>query len=155
MASFIGDAFTGALSLVRGPINGIIGLVNSAIRALNGVSVTIPDFVPGIGGQTFGIHLPLIPRLASGANVRARAGGTLAVLGEAGRAETVTDLGSTNRLIALTSVLAEKAVGRGEGDRVLKVENLGYDPAAIFTEWDARARQAALLEGLSISGGIA
>ena len=44
----------------------MIGLVNGAINALNGISVTIPDWVPGVGGNTFGINIPNIPMLAAG-----------------------------------------------------------------------------------------
>lgn len=66
IAGFIGAAFQGALDLVKGPLNGIIGLVNNAIGALNGLSVTIPDWVPLVGGQTWGLNLPKIPMLARG-----------------------------------------------------------------------------------------
>lgn len=66
IGSFIGSAFQAALNVVRGPINGIIGLVNSAIRGLNGLKVTIPDWVPIVGGQTWGLSIPTIPMLARG-----------------------------------------------------------------------------------------
>lgn len=67
LGSFIGSAFQAALNVVRGPINGIIGLVNSAISGLNKLSVTIPDWVPVVGGQTWGLSIPKIPMLARGA----------------------------------------------------------------------------------------
>lgn len=66
IGDFIGSAFQAALNVVRGPINGIIGLVNSAIRGLNSLSVTIPDWVPIVGGQTWGLSIPTIPMLARG-----------------------------------------------------------------------------------------
>lgn len=66
IGDFIGSAFNAALSVVRGPINGIISLVNSAIRGLNSLSVTIPDWVPVVGGQTWGLSIPRIPMLARG-----------------------------------------------------------------------------------------
>lgn len=66
VGEFIGNAFRSALSVVRGPINGIIGLVNSAIRGINSLSVTIPDWVPMVGGQTWGANIPTIPYLARG-----------------------------------------------------------------------------------------
>ena len=61
-----GGIWDTVVGLVKAPINGVIGLVNGAIRALNGISVTIPDWVPGIGGDTFGVNLPTIPLLAAG-----------------------------------------------------------------------------------------
>ena len=81
IAGFIGSAFQAALNVVRGPINGIISLVNSAIRGLNGLSVTIPDWVPIVGGQTWGLSIPTIPMLANGGNIT-RSGHV--IVGEAG-----------------------------------------------------------------------
>ena len=66
IGDFIGSAFQSALSVVRGPINGIISLVNSAIRGINQLKVTIPDWVPIVGGQTWGLNIPTIPMLAKG-----------------------------------------------------------------------------------------
>lgn len=66
IGDFIGAAFNAALAVVRGPINGIIDLVNTAIRGLNSLSVEIPDWVPVVGGQTWGLSIPTIPRLATG-----------------------------------------------------------------------------------------
>ena len=81
------DVFKGIwgylVSIVKWPINGIIGLINGmvqgivdginlVIKALNGLSFDIPDWVPVIGGATFGFDLaplkaPQIPYLAKGA----------------------------------------------------------------------------------------
>lgn len=120
IADFIGTAFNAALSVVRGPINGIISLVNGAIDGLNSLSVTIPSWVPIVGGQTWGLSIPKIPRLATGADVMARPGGTLAILAEAGQAETVTNLGDTNRQIRASTALAEAALA-GKGSTNVRV----------------------------------
>ena len=61
-----GSAFGAIGDVAKGPLNGVISLVNSAIRALNKVHVNIPDWVPGIGGRGFGINIPTIPYLAQG-----------------------------------------------------------------------------------------
>ena len=66
---FVRTAFSGVLGVVKGPLNGIIGVINSAVRALNGISVTIPDWVPIVGGQTWGLSLPTIPMLADGGTI--------------------------------------------------------------------------------------
>jgi hypothetical protein len=66
IAGFIGGAFQSVVGVIRGPINAIISLVNGAISSINKLSVTIPDWVPGVGGQTFGVNLPRIPMLARG-----------------------------------------------------------------------------------------
>ncbi len=69
IGSFIGAAFQSALNVIRGPINGINSLVNSAISGLNSLKVTIPNWVPVVGGQTWGLSIPKIPMLATGGNI--------------------------------------------------------------------------------------
>lgn len=81
MIDFITNVFAGIVGVVKTPLNAIIGLVNGAIGALNGIKITIPDWVPLIGGQTWGLSLPKIPMLATGGTVTA-AGYT--VVGENG-----------------------------------------------------------------------
>ena len=74
--------------------------VNTIIGALNRIQVSIPDWVPGIGGKSFGINLPLapevkLPRLAEGGIVRKP---TLALIGERGHEAVVPlskDMGLT------------------------------------------------------------
>lgn len=66
IVSVFSGLWSGLVSIVKAPINGVIGLVNKAIGALNNISVTIPDWVPVVGGDTFGINIPTIPLLASG-----------------------------------------------------------------------------------------
>lgn len=61
-----GGLWDSLVGIVKAPINAVIGLINKAIGALNSISVTIPDWVPVVGGNTFGIDIPTIPMLASG-----------------------------------------------------------------------------------------
>lgn len=64
------DIFSGIFSTIGGiakaPINAVIGLINGAISNLNTISVDIPSWVPGVGGQHFGVNIPQIPMLAKG-----------------------------------------------------------------------------------------
>ncbi|WP_136029213.1 tape measure protein [Microbacterium sp. PF5] len=92
ISAFIGAAFESVLSVVRGPINGLIGLINSVIDGLNSVSVDIPEWVPMVGGQTFGLNIPHIPQLEDGALVKARTGGIIANIGEGRYDEMVIPL---------------------------------------------------------------
>lgn len=81
--------------IAKAPLNGIIGLINSLIsginwliNSLNTISFTIPDWVPEIGGNSFGISLPYIseiPYLAKGGILEQGS----AIVGEAG-AELLT-----------------------------------------------------------------
>lgn len=61
---------------VEGMANRVIDGINGMIRALNGFSFDVPDWVPMIGGGKFGFSIPelkniAIPRLAQGGYVKA------------------------------------------------------------------------------------
>jgi len=78
-ADIISKAFSGLVGIVKGPINAVISLVNSAIGAINNISVDVPDWVPIVGGTHFGFNIPTIPMLASGGFTDG-----LSIAGEAG-----------------------------------------------------------------------
>ena len=78
-ADMIAGAFSGLVGIVKGPINAVISLVNSAIGAINNISVDVPDWVPVLGGTHFGFSIPTIPMLASGGFTDG-----LSIAGEAG-----------------------------------------------------------------------
>lgn len=64
--SIFGNAFSALTGLAKAPLNAVISLVNRAIGGLNKLHVSIPDWVPGVGGKEFGINIPQIPMLATG-----------------------------------------------------------------------------------------
>lgn len=60
------------VAIIEAAINFIIDGINLLISALNTINFEIPDWVPLIGGKSFGISIPLVsqvalPRLAEGA----------------------------------------------------------------------------------------
>ena len=64
--------WNGIVSIIEAAINFIIDGINLLISALNTIHFEIPDWVPIIGGKSFGISIPLVsrvelPRLAEGA----------------------------------------------------------------------------------------
>ena len=65
-----GGIMSGLTSVIKAPLNGVISLVNGAIGALNGISVSIPKWVPKFGGRTFGVSIPSIPYLEKGGILR-------------------------------------------------------------------------------------
>jgi phage-related protein len=89
----IGKAVTtiwdGIVGVIKGAVNAVIGLVNLLIRGLNRINVNVPSWVPGMGGQSFGINIPQVPYLATGGIVTSP---TMAHLGEGGRPEAVLPL---------------------------------------------------------------
>lgn len=65
---FFLDIWAAIAGGVRGYINNMIGFVNKLIDALNSIQVDIPEWVPGFGGESFGINLEHVPALATGTN---------------------------------------------------------------------------------------
>ena len=72
------DKITDAFKTI---INGIIQMFNAVIGLFNKIKFEIPEWIPGVGGKSFGINIPTIPQLAEGGIVRRP---TLAVVGESG-----------------------------------------------------------------------
>lgn len=106
VAEFIGGIFEKKIGVVKGIINGVIELVNGALGAINKLKVEIPDWVPKYGGSTFGVNIPLIPKLAEGGIVDKA---TLAMIGEAGK-EVVMPLENNTAWI---DKLADKISAKG------------------------------------------
>jgi phage-related protein len=109
VASAIAAAFGAVADVVKGALNGVITMMNFVINGLNKIHFELPSWIPGIGGQSFGINLPHIPMLAEGGIVTKP---TLAMIGEAG-AEAVIPLskgmGGMNVVINVQgSVIQEK-----------------------------------------------
>ncbi len=102
MKTTVINIFNGIWSAIKGVINSIIGGIekmangvingiNGMIRALNNLSFDVPDWVPEIGGKTFGFNISTIgnisiPRLAKGGIVDQA---TIAMVGEAGQEAVV------------------------------------------------------------------
>lgn len=76
-----GNLFGAIVNLAKAPINGVISAINFVLEKVNGISVTIPDWVPGVGGKTLGFNIPTIPQMAEGGIVT---GPTILEAGEAG-----------------------------------------------------------------------
>lgn len=80
------EAINFLIGLAEGFTNGFIKGINAIITALNKISFDIPDWVPVIGGNSFGINIPKvseirIPKLATGAVIPPNSE-FLAVLGD-------------------------------------------------------------------------
>lgn len=90
-----GSIFEGIVSIGKGVINGLIDLINGLTGGLNEVG----NFISDVSGGSIDFSIGKIPHLADGATVLPRRGGTLAVLAEAGRAESVVDTGLLNRAL--------------------------------------------------------
>lgn len=88
--NIFGGIFDGLIAIAKAPLNGIIGILNglisglnTLISGLNQIHIDVPDWVPAIGGKSFGIHIGQIgkiPYLAKGGVLSQGS----AVVGEAG-----------------------------------------------------------------------
>lgn len=68
--SVVAGAWSGIASAAKSGANGVIRAMNGMISGLNRIKFTIPGWVPGIGGNSFGINIGHIPYLAAGGAVR-------------------------------------------------------------------------------------
>ena len=134
VASFVGLAFKTMAGVVKAEINAVISVVNMAIRALNGIHVKIPDWVPLMGGKEFGMNLPTIPMLADGGIVNRP---TLAMIGEAGPEAVVplSKMGGMGGGIIINvagSIIGEKDLAITIRDNIAQLmRRRGLDPAIL------------------------
>lgn len=78
------------LAMIGGVINAIIRGLNWLIDQINKIHFNVPDWVPGIGGKSFGFNLPHrrewnVPKLERGGIVNNPRRGVPVIAGEAGR----------------------------------------------------------------------
>lgn len=107
------DIANGIMAIVETFANGVIDAINGMIRSLNSISVSIPDWVPGLGGKSFSINLSEVgkvnlPRLAGGGITT---GATLAEIGEAGREAVLPLDRNTGWMTDLADAIAERLPG--------------------------------------------
>lgn len=128
----------GILGSVESMANGVIKGINKMIDALNGLSFDIPDWVPSIGGQTFGLDISKvkevsIPRLATGTVVPANFGEFAAILGDNKReTEVVSPLSTIKKAV--------KEAQKESGDDGEIIIVLQLDGEEIFREVVRRNR---------------
>lgn len=123
------NIWNGIKNAVKSPINAIIGFLNTLISGistaingltgmLNNLSIDIPDWVPGVGGNSLGFKIPKvnaakIPYLASGAVIR---GGDpfMAVLGDQPKGQTNIETPLPTMVNAFKQAIAESGGAGGE-----------------------------------------
>lgn len=132
---FLNSIVDGAKGVINGLIgffekmaNGVIKCVNSIIRGLNKLSFTVPDWVPGIGGEKFGFNISTIseikiPRLADGGFPPT---GQMFIAREAGP-EMVGTIGNKSAVVNNEQIIAGISEGvadaNGEQNALLREQN--------------------------------
>ena len=94
--NIFGTVFSGIKEVAKAPVNGVIFLINKAVSALNALSFSVPDWVPGIGGKNFSLNIPEVPALANGGIATAP---TLALVGEGRENEAILPLSKLEALL--------------------------------------------------------
>ena len=129
-------------SIVKTPINAIIGMINKVIDGMNSLSISFPDWIPGVGGQTFGVNIPKIPKLARGGIVDGATNFGNYIAGEAGK-EMIVPLENTPFVNKLASALGTAVMqamilnqpsgrgGSGTAEVVLNVDGKTFARALI------------------------
>lgn len=64
--NFVGGVIDGIAGGFKKMANGVIDALNWLIKGANKLKFDIPDWVPFIGGKTFGLSIPLIPKFEMG-----------------------------------------------------------------------------------------
>lgn len=128
IVNIFGNLFGMIVNLAKAPINGVISAINWVISKINSISVTIPDWVPGVGGKTLGFNIPTIPQLAEGGVATSH---TLAEIGEGGEPEAVMPL---SKLAALLDEYTKKPkpTGGTDGQEGGDGETIVFSPVLNF-----------------------
>lgn len=122
------EAINKIISGIESMTNGVIKGINGMIRALNNLSFDVPDWVPGIGGETFGLRLKTIseikiPRFANGGFPEQ---GQMFIAREAG-AEMVGSIGRKTAVANNDQIVAGIANGvasaNSESNALLREQN--------------------------------
>ena len=100
----------------KGFINWIIEGINKIIRGLNKISFEFPEWIPGIGGNTFGINIPEIPALATGGVIQQP---TMALMGEYTNAKSNPEIVTPENLMRQVFVESTLPIAQAiiSGDR--------------------------------------
>lgn len=69
VGKFFDDIWEGMYKGLKSTINLILKAINFMVRQMNKIHFSIPGWVPGLGGKSWGFNLPEIPLLAKGGEI--------------------------------------------------------------------------------------
>lgn len=147
--------WNGIVSVVKGMVNMVIGVINAlisgitagintVINALNMLNIDVPDWVPKIGGKSFGFNIqnltaPQIPYLAKGAVIPPNAP-FMAMLGDNKKeTEVVSPLSTIEQ--ALENVMARYTGSAGSHPPIQLILNGRVVAEAVWDEERKRYKQ--------------
>ena len=127
------DFIKGPIKLIIGFVNSMIGAIengiNFVVRGMNNLQFDVPDWVPGIGGETFGfdlneISLPRIPQLARGGVLEKGQVGLL----EGNGAEAVVPLEKNTKWISRVAATMSDEFGKYRLNTFVPKQSLSPSP---------------------------
>lgn len=126
MWSAIRNVINSILRGVEAMANGIVNGLNRAIKSLNRISFSVPGWVPGLGGLSFGFSVPYIPnislpRLAQGGYVKPNTP-QLAMIGDNRHQGEV--VAPEDKLQEMAVSAARAVMQSSEGAAVAKLEKI-------------------------------
>lgn len=150
IAGIVKGVFNLVISAINGVLGGISGAINGIIRAINKISVKVPDWVPGIGGSKIGFNIKevgtwSVPYLANGGVVTSP---TMAMVGEGKYDEAVIPLGNSPQMKDLVNQIAEATRGRGDDEPIQVNVFIGNEQVAEYMHKAEKRHQ------LQTNGGI-
>lgn len=131
VCDIFGGIFDALVELAKMPLNAVIGLINGVFAGINSIiggGITIPEWVPVIGGGTFQMSFPELPYLARGGFTNGPS-----IAGEAGTEAVISfQRGVRNQNIA-TWMQAGKMLGMDALARPQEVELADVGEAYSYT----------------------
>lgn len=131
VCDIFGGIFDALVELAKMPLNAVIGLINGVFAGINSIiggGITIPEWVPVIGGGTFQMSFPELPYLARGGFTNGPS-----IAGEAGTEAVISfQRGVRNQNIA-TWTQAGKMLGMDALARPQEVELADVGEAYSYT----------------------
>lgn len=139
ISGVIKGVINGIIGFINGMINGIVSGINNVIRVLNKLHFDIPDWIPGLGGNSFGFNIatisaPQIPMLATGAVIPANAP-FAAILGDQKSGRNIEAPEGLLRQIIQDEL-------RGMNSQPQTIHNvLKLDGRVVYESWDRESRR--------------
>ena len=129
LSDVVEGIFNALNTAIKGVVNVIIDALNVIIRGINKISFDVPDWVPGMGGQSWGFNIPQIPRLAQGAVIPPNRE-FLAVLGDQKHGTNI-EAPLDTIVEAFNIALAKNGNTNGNNTIVLEVDGREFGRAVI------------------------
>lgn len=129
--------FTQMVGIIKGAVNAVIGSINAPINAINKIQIKVPNWVPGIGGASWGPSLPTIPSFADGGVVAPRPGGQLVRVAERNQAERIMSEYEYQRdQRELKSLRKADINNSGSSGSTFNVNGYNKDPYELYAEFN-------------------